>query len=123
MKQADESCLVRDPETGAERYVPTDRLTIAGASSLEKAARSVPEAVRQVIAGVPDERALGLLVMLDGEPRPVRNLIDSTDLCESDLQGRLGALQAAGLVVETTVHGERGYTTSEVATAGLTALD
>jgi hypothetical protein len=111
VKRSAESSLVRDPATGAERYLPTADLTVEDAASpLSTAADAVPEAVRRVLTATPDDRALGLLVELaDRGPLAARTLLDAYDLCESDLHGLLAEFRAAGLVAEARVAGERGY--------------
>ncbi|WP_248897668.1 DUF7346 family protein [Haloplanus halobius] len=111
VKQSSESSLVRDPDTGAERYVPNADLTVdTGAPPLTTAAGGVPASVRRVLTATPNDRALGLLVELaDRGPLPVRTLLDAYDLCESDLHGLLAEFRAAGLVDEARVAGERGY--------------
>jgi hypothetical protein len=123
-KKSSESSRVRDPETGEQLHLPNEELEpVEGASPLEVAAGTLaPEAVTLVTA-VPDERALGLLVELDGRgPTGVRTLLDVTDLCESDLHGLLAVLQATGLLDEVTVAGERGYETTDTASAALDRL-
>jgi hypothetical protein len=124
VKRSGESSLVRDPKTGAERYLPNDDLRVAdGESALETAAEAVPEPVRRLLTATPNERALGLLVELaDRGPVAVRTLLDAYDLCESDLNGLLAEFRAAGLVSEARVAGERGYDatpTTRAAVAGL----
>jgi hypothetical protein len=111
VKRSAESSLVRDPETGAERYLPTADLTVeTGASPLSTAADAVPASVRRVLTATPNERALGVLVeLVDRGPLAVRTLLDDYDLCESDLHGAVLEFRAAGLVAETDVAGERGY--------------
>lgn len=111
VKRSDGSSLVRDPDTGAERYLPNADLTVeADASPLSTAADAVPASVRRVLAATPNDRALGLLVELaDRGPVGVRTLLDAYDLCESDLHGLLAEFRAAGLIAETRVAGERGY--------------
>ncbi|MFB6164059.1 MAG: hypothetical protein ABEJ31_02775 [Haloarculaceae archaeon] len=124
LAESDESSRVRDPETGTERYLPNDRLEpVEGESPLATAARAVPESVRTVASAVNDDRSLGLLVHLDANgPIAVRTLLSSTDLCESDLLGLLTEFRAAGLVAETTVAGEGGYETTDLASEGLARL-
>jgi hypothetical protein len=124
LKRSEDSSLVRDPTTGQRRYVATDRLeAVDGEPPLETAARAVPAAVRTLFTAVHDERALGLLCELhDREALGVRTLLGETDLCESDLHGMLAELQAGGLVEETTVAGERGYTTTDTAAAAVATL-
>ncbi|MFB6171869.1 MAG: hypothetical protein ABEJ23_04995 [Haloarculaceae archaeon] len=122
LKSSSESCLVRDPETGEERYLPADRLASVSESPLATAARAVPERARQVLSAVHDDRSLGLLLELDREPRAIRTLLDATDLCESDLLGLLTEFRAAGLLAETDVRGERGYRTTDAASEGLAHL-
>lgn len=124
LKESDDSSLVRDPETGEHHHLDSGSLSaVDGESPLATTARAVPEGVRTLLTAVPDERALGLLVYLDAEgPTGVRTLLDATDLCESDLHGLLVEFQAAGLIEEATVFGERGYATTEKATEALAVL-
>lgn len=124
LKRSGESSRVRNPETGEEQYIENEQLEpVDGESPLTTAARAVPAGVRTVVTAVPDERALGLLVDLDGRgPTAVRTLLSEYDLCESDLHGLLAEFRAAGLVSETRVAGERGYETTDTASEGLAAL-
>jgi len=124
LKESDESSLVRDPETGETQYLPTAALEpVAGQSPLATAARELPAGVRTLLVAVPDERALGLLLELDADgPLPVRTLLSTYDLCESDLHGLLAELRVAGLLAETTVAGERGYETTDDASETLATL-
>ena len=76
-----------------------------------------------MLTGVPDERALGLLLEIDARgPVRVRALLEATDLCESDLAGLLAEFRAAGLVTESRIAGERGYDTTDAAAEGLATL-
>jgi DNA-binding PadR family transcriptional regulator len=43
----------------------------------------------------------------------------SYDFCESDLHGLLAELQAAGLITESQVAGERGYEVTEKGSVAL----
>jgi hypothetical protein len=115
VKRSSESSLVRDPDTGEERYVPNADLTVdAEASALSTAAEAVPDPVRRVLTATPNDRALGLLVeLVDRGPTGVRTLLDAYDLCESDLHGLLAEFRAAGLIDEARVAGERGYEATE----------
>lgn len=123
VKEATDAWLVRDPATGAESYLPADRLEAAGEEPLETAAAAAPPAVRRVVAGVPEPTALGLLVaVVDRGPVPARDLLAATDRCESDLVGMLSALRAAGLVAETTVGDAEAYRATEAAEDGVAAL-
>jgi len=124
LKESGESSLVRDPETGTERHLPNDELeAVEGESPLVTAAGAVPEAVRTVLTAAHDERALGLLVELDTRgPLSVEALVDSYDLCESDLHGLLAEFRAAGLIREAEVTGRRGYDTTATASEALDAL-
>ena len=89
VKSSSDSSLVRDPETGTERYVPNEELTLTGESPLVVAADAVPEAQRRLLTAVHSESVLGLLVELDDHgPLSVRDILDRYDLCESDLHGR-----------------------------------
>lgn len=123
VKRSGESSLVRDPERGVEEYRPNEELTPVEASPLELAASAVPATVRRVLIAIHDDRGLGLLLALDARgPVAVRDLLDRTDLCESDLHGLLGEFRAAGLVAEAEVAGERGYRTTDDASEALAAL-
>jgi len=124
LKQSSESSLVRDPETGTQKHVANDSLeAVDGESPLSTAARAVPDAVRTVLTAAHDDRALGLLVELDTRgPLAVQELLDSYDLCESDLHGLLGEFRAAGLVEDADVFGQRGYDTTATATEAVDAL-
>lgn len=119
----DEESLVRDPTTGERRRVATASITpVDGASPLLEAASAADEGPAAQLAAVPDERALGLLVELDAAgPQSVRSLL-SYDLCESDLNGIVAELQAAGLLESTEIAGERGYALTGDAAAALEAL-
>ncbi|WP_255150559.1 DUF7346 family protein [Halorarius halobius] len=110
VKRSSESSRVRDPETGEERFLPNEELTVVDDGPLETAAAGVPGAVRTLVTATHDDRALGLLVELDRRgATPVRTLLGDYDLCESDLLGILTEFRAAGLVTETEVAGHRGY--------------
>jgi hypothetical protein len=124
VKRSGASSLVRDPETGAERYLPNDDLRVTdGESPLVVAAAGVPDTVRRVVTAVPNERALGLLFELaDRGPVPVVDLLAAYDLCESDLHGLLGEFRAAGLAEEARVAGERGYDATAEARAAVASL-
>jgi hypothetical protein len=110
VKQSAEACLIRDPDTGEERYVETERLTRVGQSPLVTAAERIPTETRRRLGVGPDERGLGLISELDRRgPLAVRTLLAEYDICESDLHGMLGELRAAGAIEEASVAGERGY--------------
>lgn len=117
IKSSGESSRVRDPATGNERYLPNDDLEpVDGTSPLVAAAAGVPEPVRRVVTAAHDERSLGLLVeIVDSGPLSVVDLLGNYELCESDLHGLLAEFQAAGLLAETEVAGERGYEATETA--------
>ncbi|WP_136602092.1 DUF7346 family protein [Salinigranum halophilum] len=124
VKRSSDATLVRDPETGAEQYLPNDELTEAeGVSALTVAASGVPESVRRVVTAAHTEDALGLLVeLVDRGPLPVRDLLSAYDLCESDLHGLLAEFRAAGLIRERDAAGERGYDATETTREAVAAL-
>jgi hypothetical protein len=124
LKESAESSLLRDPETGETVHRPNDELeAVAGESPLVTAAGSVAPEVRRVLTATHDERSLGLLLEIDRRsPVAVTTLLDSYDLCESDLHGLLAEFRAAGLLEETTVAGVRGYRTTETTATALDAL-
>lgn len=111
LKRSGETSLVRDPETGEEHVLDTDRLEpCAGATNLERAADTLDPALRAMLRSVHDDETLGLLVELhDRGPLAVVAILERSSWCESDLAGRLGQLQLAGLIEEAAVAGERGY--------------
>jgi len=124
VKRSAESSRVRDPATGAERYVDNDDLRVVdGESPLATAASGVPDPVRQTLGAVRDDRSLGLLaVVVDSGPIAAIDLLDAADMCESDLHGALSELRAAGLVDEAEVAGRRGYEATPVAVEALGLL-
>jgi hypothetical protein len=111
LKESEDSSLVRDPETGEERYVPNAELEpVDGEPPLEAAAGRVDPPLVRLVTAARDRRTLGLLVELrERGPLSVRALLADYDLCESDLHGAVAEFRAAGLVQETRVTGERGY--------------
>ncbi|WP_254280080.1 DUF7346 family protein [Haloarcula marina] len=124
LKESKDASLVRDPETGAERHVQNaDLEPVDSESPLATAAGAVPDAVRTVVTAAHDDRALGLLVeVADRGPLSVHELLDSYDLCESDLHGLLAEFRAAGLLEEVDVTGRRGYDTTPTADRAVDAL-
>lgn len=124
LKRSSDAWLVRDPATGAERYREPEALSVVeGAPPLAVAAAAVPAPAGGPLAAVPDERALGLVVTaVDDGPLGVRDLLDSTTLCESDLHGLLGELTTAALLDETDVAGERGYDATPAAREAVAEL-
>lgn len=122
-KRSADSSRVRDPKTGERSHLPNDTLEPVDASPLRVATGALSGEAVTLVTRVPNERALGLLVDLDERgPTGVRRLLEVTDLCEGDLHGLLAALQAGGLLAEVTVAGERGYETTETASAALDRL-
>lgn len=122
-KRSGESSRVRDPETGERSHLPNESLEPVDASPLDVATAALSSEGVALVTGVPDERALGLLVELDERgPTRVRTLLDISTLCEGDLHGLLVALRAAGLLAEVTVADERGYETTATAHTALEQL-
>lgn len=124
LKRSGESSLVRNVDTGERTHLPNDSLTpVEDVSTVETILADVPEELQTVITAVHSDRSLALLVELDTEgPMGVRELLSAYDFCESDLHGLLAELQAAGLIAETTVTGERGYETTEKAAIAVDQL-
>ena len=123
-KQSSDTSLVYDPETGTEQYLDNDRLAaVDGESPLVTAATAVDTPVRRLLTATHNDRSLGLLVeLVDRGPCSTIELLESYDLCESDLHGLLAEFRAAGLVEEATSHGERGYDATELATTAVDQL-
>jgi len=117
VKRSGDSSLVRDPHSGAERYIANSDLDIvADESPLSTAAAGIDPAVRRLLTATYDDQSLGLLVeLVDRGPLSTVALLDSYDLCESDLHGLLAEFRAAGLVVEADSGGQRGYDAAELA--------
>jgi hypothetical protein len=124
LKESDESSLVRDPESGAERYVANEDLDVVDDESpLSTAAAGIDPAVRRLVTATYDDQSLGLLVeLVDCGPISTIDLLDSYDLCESDLHGLLAEFRAAGLVEEAESAGQRGYTATDLAREAITEL-
>lgn len=124
LERSGEASRVRDPATGNECYVGNDRLEpVDDASVLETTARTVTGPVRRLVTSVHEERSLGLLLELDRRgPTRVRTIVEATDVCESDLHGMLASLNAAGLLAQTTVNGERGYRVTDACERALSVL-
>jgi hypothetical protein len=124
VKRSAESSRVRDPATGAERYVDNDELSVVdGESPLATAASGIPASVRRTMRAVHDDRSLGLLaVVVDEGPIAVIELLDTADMCESDLHGTVTELRAAGLIDEIDVGGRRGYAATDAASDALGRL-
>jgi hypothetical protein len=128
LKQSGESSLVRDPDTGEQRYLPNaDLEPVEGTSPLVTAAGAVPASVRRVLAATPSDRALGLLLEIDRRgPVTPRELLEGYDLCESDILGLVGEFRAAGLVEQrepdTELGGARAYDTTDLGGEGLALL-
>ena len=123
-KQSSDTSLVYDPETGTEQYLDNDRLAaVDGESPLVTAATAVDAPLRRLLTATHNDRSLGLLVeLVDRGPCSTIELLESYDLCESDLHGLLAEFRAAGLVEEATSHGERGYDATELATTAVDQL-
>ena len=123
LKSSGDSSLLRDPETGEERYLPNHELTITGDSPLVVAANLVPEPQRKLLTAVHSELVLGLLIEIDRSgPLSARELLSRYDLCESDLHGKITGLRVSGLIREADVNGERGYAVTELASEALESL-
>lgn len=117
-KRSSDASLVVDPATGEERYLDNDRLEPRDESPLQAVGATVSDDSKEVI-GVSHETALGLLVVLDRRgPIAAVDLVEFTELCESDLNGLLAELRAAGLV-ESVSDPVLGYETTRVAQAKL----
>lgn len=126
LKRSSDSSLVRDFTTGDERYIENERLErISDNAPLETVARTVPDAVRRVLSAVSNERALGLLLVIDRQgPIAVSDILELSDLCESDVNGLVSEFRAAGLVESEPIPivDVPGYATTELASEGLAVL-
>jgi hypothetical protein len=123
VKRSAESSLVRNPESGESKYLPNEELSaVEGVSPLEVAARAISDPTRRIMSATHSDQALGLLIKLDTHgPIAVRTMMEY-GLCESDLLGTLSEFQAAGLITEATIAGERGYELTSTAREGLATL-
>ena len=124
VKQSGDSSLVRDPETGGEHYVANDELSIVDDESpLSTAAAGIDAGVRRLLTATYDDQSLGLVIeLVDRGPLSTVALLDSYDLCESDLHGLLAEFRAAGLVEEADSDGRRGYAATTLATQAVEKL-
>lgn len=124
VKTADEASLVRDIASGEEEYLPNTEITeVDGVAPLESAALQVPEAVRRVVGAVHADWNLGLLLELYREEfLTVGAMASQYTVCESDLHGALAEFEAAGLIEEGEVGGERGYGLTKSGLEGVEAL-
>lgn len=117
VKQSGDSSLIRDPETGIERYVGNGELTaVDDADPLATAAAGIDPGVRRLLTATYDDQSLGLLIeLVDRGPLSTVALLDAYTLCESDLHGLLAEFRAAGLAVEAKQAGQRGYDATALA--------
>lgn len=124
LKRSTDASLVRDVATGEHRHLPTAELTvIENTSPLRTAAEAVPVAARRLVSVARDARTLGLLVALEAaDGLSARALLDAEDYCESDLNGLIAELRAAGLIETASVDGEEGYRLTDDAAAVVRAL-
>jgi hypothetical protein len=106
--------------TGDEQHIDDN-----STSPLETVARTVPDSVRRILSVVSNESALGLLLVIDRRgPIAVSDIMDLSDLCESDINGLLSEFRAARLVEQEqlSIVGIPGYETTELASEGLSIL-
>lgn len=123
LKESSDSSLVRDPRTGREEFLPNADLEPVDEPPLVTAARAIPDPVRALITATHSERTLGLLVDLHQRgPQSARGLLETHDLCESDLLGAITEFRAAGIVEEVDVAGDRGYGVTEDGRAAIEVL-
>jgi len=124
VKQSGDSSLVRDPETGAEHYVANSELAVVDDDSpLSTAAAGIDPAIRRLLTATYDDQSLGLIVeLVDRGAISTVELLESYDLCESDLHGLLAEFRAAGLVKEADSNGRRGYAATARATQAVNTL-
>lgn len=124
LKRSSDSSLVRDPTTGDEQYIENERLErVSDSAPLETVACIVPDAARRILSAVSNDRALGLLLIIDRRgPIAVSDILELSALCESDVNGHVSEFRAAGLVEPESIVGVPGYTTTELASEGLAVL-
>lgn len=124
LKRSAETSLVHDPDRDEVAYLPNDRLNVVdGERPLAVAARAIPSPVRALIAAVPSERALGLLVVLDERDRlDVRTILDRTAYCESDLYATLRGLASAGLIQRSSDGDDGTWTLTALGQEALDAV-
>lgn len=121
LKRSSASSLVHDPERGTTTHVAnTDLEPVGGEPPLETAAAAIPGPVRALITAVPNDRALGLLVVLEDQGGlDARTLLDRTACCESDLFATLRALATAELIKRA---GDESWELTERGAAALETL-
>lgn len=123
-KRSSESSRVRDPRTGETTTIPNDDLDFSETDDpLEAAATAVDADVRTVLRAAGNDRALGLLLTLHHQgPTGVRQLLDETTCCESDLLGLVTGLRAADLLEPADTTTGDGYALTESGTRGVEKL-
>lgn len=121
LKESADASLVRDLLTGERSYKPNEQLqAVEEGDILREAAKSVPQSVRHLFEGIPDERALGLVILLaELGPTSVRRLLEETTYCESDLFAVLRELEAAGLLERRGDDRDLEYVVTDGARDGL----
>ncbi|MEF8974993.1 MAG: hypothetical protein V5A21_02045 [Halapricum sp.] len=109
-----------DGETCRIREVTTATLTTRPCAELSPITAADVLGADGLAGAIGSIRALALLIELDvSGPTSARGLLDRFDVCESDLHGVTAQLRTAGLIEQTTVHGERGYRVTERASDAL----
>ena len=124
IKQSGESSLVREPDSGTEQYLPSNELEACEEESpLRTAAAGIDPAVRRLLTTTYDDQSLGLIIeIVDRGPVTPVELLETYELCESDLHGLLGEFRAAGLIEEADANGKRGYRPTTLATTAVRKL-
>lgn len=93
VKRSGSSSLLLDLETGQRTYRENLQLTaVDGDGPLDRGA---------------DEEIAGLIDILEDGPVPIREVIDRTTVCESDLYAIRRELEVADVLTEVEVDGER----------------
>ncbi|ERG99288.1 MAG: hypothetical protein J07HQX50_00432 [Haloquadratum sp. J07HQX50] len=126
LKQSDESARVRDIDSGTEQYVQVSKLnpvSETGQSELEIVAETVPDDLRCLITGIHTVETLGLLIeLVEAESLNGIAMRSLSTCCESELNGLMAELLAAGLAEETRECGERVYQPTAMAESAVEQL-
>jgi hypothetical protein len=107
-------CRIRELRSGNSRWVPHSSLSSTHTASLHQVGQEVPDPVRASVAAIRTPRGWGLtLVVGAASPVAVRELLEATTECESDLNGLLAELEAGGILERSELGGERAYELSD----------
>lgn len=121
LKTEGTQCRIRDLVSGDTRRVAESTLSSAQTASLQEIGHLVPDSARPPVSAIRTAPGWGVVLVVGAaSPVAVRELLDATTACESDLNGLLAELEAGGVLDRTEIAGERAY---ELSDAGASAVE